>query len=232
VNRNEKVEYYATDEKRQAIPWMRVTSLPAGTARVFRTAAFKGEPPADRIRTMDCMDCHNRPAHVFPTANDAVEKSFVAGTLSRSLPNLKREAVKAMMQDGITTAEAAPKQIADYLGGKYPGAPELPATITEVQRISAAIIFPERKADWRVYPNNLGHKDWLGCFRCHDDKHQTEAGVAVGASDCNACHTVLAQGKGVELDQLNAKGMKFKHPDGELDPDLTCADCHNGGIQK
>jgi nitrate/TMAO reductase-like tetraheme cytochrome c subunit len=232
VNRNEQVEYYATDEKRQAIPWMRVTSLPAGTTRVFRTAAFKGEPPADRIRTMDCMDCHNRPAHVFPTANDAVEKSFVAGTLSRSLPNLKREAVKAMMQDGITTAEAAPKQIADYLGGKYPGAPELPATITEVQRIYAAIIFPERKADWRVYPNNLGHKDWLGCFRCHDDKHQTEAGVAVGASDCNACHTVLAQGKGVELDQLNAKGMEFKHPDGELDPDLTCADCHNGGIQK
>ena len=27
-------------------------------------------------------------------------------------------------------------------------------------------------------------------------------------------------------------GMEFKHPDGELDPELSCVDCHNGGIQK
>ena len=108
----------------------------------------------------------------------------------------------------------------------------MPAAIDEVQRAYAATIFPERKADWRIYPNNIGHKDWPGCFRCHDDKHKTSAGQAVRSSDCTSCHTLLAQGKGVELETLSAKGMTFKHPGGELDPELTCADCHNGGIQK
>jgi hypothetical protein len=183
VNPNEKVEYYAADEKRQEIPWMRVTNIADGATRIYRTEAFKGEPEAAKIRTMDCMDCHNRPAHGFPTANDSVEASLTAGSLSDKLPNIKREAVKAMMQDGIVTAEDAPKKIADYLHGKYPDAPELASATVEVQRIFATTIFPERKADWRVYPNNIGHKDWLGCFRCHDDKHKTALGKAVPSSD-------------------------------------------------
>ena len=110
--------------------------------------------------------------------------------------------------------------------------PEVPATIAEVQRIYANSIFPERKADWRVYPNNIGHKDWPGCFRCHDDKHKTSLGQKVRSSDCNSCHIIIAQGKGEQLETLSAKGLKFAHPDGELDAELTCTDCHNGGIQK
>ncbi len=232
VNQNEKVEYYAADEKRQDIPWMRVTDKRNGTARVFRTEEFKGEPPAAQIRTMDCMDCHNRPAHVFPTVNEAVEKALAAGTLSLQLPNIKLEAVKALVQKDITTEANAPQKIAAYLTAKYNGAPGLAAAITEVQRLYTITLFPERKADWRVYPNNIGHKDWPGCFRCHDDKHKTASGAAVRSSDCTSCHVILAQGKGSEFELLNAKGLDFQHPGGELDPDLTCSDCHNGGIQK
>ena len=232
VNQNEKVEYYAADEKRQDIPWMRVTDKRNGTARVFRTEEFKGEPPAAQIRTMDCMDCHNRPAHVFPTVNEAVEKALAAGTLSLQLPNIKLEAVKALVQKDITTEANAPQKIAAYLTAKYNGVPGLAAAITEVQRLYTITLFPERKADWRVYPNNIGHKDWPGCFRCHDDKHKTASGAAVRSSDCTSCHVILAQGKGSEFELLNAKGLDFQHPGGELDPDLTCSDCHNGGIQK
>jgi len=232
VNKNERVEYYATDPKRQDIPWMRVTNKLDGSERVYRTETFKGEPPAEQIRTMDCMDCHNRPAHAFPTANESVEKALASGALSTKLPFLKREAVKAMLQKEITTGEDAPAKIAAYLTGKYANAPELPAAITEVQRIFATSIFPERKADWRVYPNNIGHKDWPGCFRCHDDKHKTAKGETVQSSDCTSCHVILAQGKGAEFEALNAKGLEFKHPGGDLDPDLTCSDCHNGAIQK
>ena len=235
VSDTERVEYYATDDQRQDIPWTRVTNLKDGSVKVFKTDEFKGEPPADKIRVMDCMDCHNRPAHVFPTANDAVEQAMVAGRLSLKLPNVKRVAVQAMTLDGITTAAQAPQKIADHFRAKYtdPAAQaELPAAIAEVQRIYAATIFPERKADWRVYPSNIGHKDWLGCFRCHDNKHKTAAGKSVRSSDCNSCHTILAQGAGTQLDTLSVKGLEFVHPDGELDPDLTCADCHNGAIQK
>jgi nitrate/TMAO reductase-like tetraheme cytochrome c subunit len=235
VSPNERVEYYAADEKRQEIPWMRVTNLKDGTFRVFRTAEFKSEPAPDKIRVMDCMDCHNRPAHTFPTANDTVEASIAAGTLSNNLPSIKRVAVQAMTQKEITSSADAPQRIADFLRGKYSEpafATDLQGAITEVQRIFANTVFPERKADWRVYPNNIGHKDWPGCFRCHDDKHKTTLGQTVRASDCNSCHTLIAQGKGSELETLTAKGLKFNHPGGELDPDLTCSDCHNGGIQK
>jgi nitrate/TMAO reductase-like tetraheme cytochrome c subunit len=235
VNPNSRVEYYAADEKRQQIPWMRVIDMKDGTARVFRNAEFKGEPPADQIRTMDCMDCHNRPAHVFPTANDTVERSITAGRLSSNLPNIKRVAVQALTATKIEKAAEAPQKIADFVRGKYPDraqAAEVAAAITELQSIYSSTIFPERKADWRIYPNNIGHKDWPGCFRCHDDKHKTPQGETVRSSDCTSCHTIIAQGGAAGLESLSAKGLKFAHPGGELDPDLTCSDCHNGGIQK
>lgn len=234
VNENERVEYFATDEKRQEIPWMRVTNLKENTVRVFRTEDFEGEPAPERIRVMDCMDCHNRPAHVFPTANESVEKSMVSGALSLKLPNIKRVAVQAMTRPEIATDVDAPRLIEAYLREKYPEpalAAELTDAIAEVQRIFSQTIFADRKADWRVYPNNIGHKDWPGCFRCHDDKHKTDQGQTVRASDCTSCHSILAQGKGAQLASLSAKGLDFDHPGGELDPDLTCADCHNGGIQ-
>jgi nitrate/TMAO reductase-like tetraheme cytochrome c subunit len=235
VSATDRVEYYAADEKRQDIPWMRVTNLKDNTSRVFRTASFKGEPPAEQIRVMDCMDCHNRPAHVFPTANDSVEKAIGAGLLSTKLPNIKRVAVQAMTQKDISSDAGAPQQIADFIRSKYTDAAvatEVPAAIAAVQDIFAGTVFADRKADWRVYPNNIGHKDWPGCFRCHDDKHKTSLGQAVRSSDCTSCHTIIAQGKGDALQTLTAKGLEFKHPGGDLDPELTCADCHNGGIQK
>ena len=235
VSDTERVEYFATDDKRQDIPWMRVTNLKDGTSRVFRTEEFKDDPPADKIRVMDCMDCHNRPAHVFPTANEAVEKSLAAGRLTTALPNIKRVAVQAMSESGITTDAEAPQKIADFMRSKYNDrayAVDLPGAIAEVQAIFSTTIFPNRKADWRVYPNNIGHKDWPGCFRCHDDKHKTAQGQSVRSSDCNSCHTILAQGSCAALDTLSAAGLKFAHPSGELDAELTCTDCHNGGIQK
>ncbi|HEY9012158.1 MAG TPA: cytochrome c3 family protein, partial [Devosia sp.] len=137
----------------------------------------------------------------------------------------------AMLQPEITTGAEAPGKIAEFLKAKYKDHPELPVTIAETQRIYAESVFPERKADWRVYPNNIGHKDWAGCFRCHDDKHKTEKGETVRASDCTSCHTIIAQGKGEELASISVTGLEFKHPGGEYDAELTCADCHNGGIQ-
>jgi hypothetical protein len=235
ASENDRVEYYATDEQRQEIPWMRVTNRKSGEARVFRADPFKGEPPADKIRTMDCMDCHNRPAHVFPTANDAVEHAIARGELSRKLPNIKRVAVQAMTQKEITTDASAPGKIGEFIRAKYADpalSTEVSGAVAAVTSIFATTIFPERKADWSVYPSNNGHKDWAGCFRCHDDKHQSVAGEKPKASDCTSCHTLLTQGKGGALAPLDAKGLKFVHPDGELDAELSCSDCHTGGIQK
>lgn len=231
VNPENKVEYYAIDEKRQDIVWMRVTDQKDGSVRIFRNEEFKGEPPPGLVRTMDCIDCHNRPAHVFPTANDAIERAMLLGQVSKELPNIKRTAVQAMTQEDITTSAEAPGKIAEFLRSKYKDHPALPGTIKAVQQVYSEIIFPERKADWRVYPNNIGHKDWAGCFRCHDDKHRTATGQTVRASDCTSCHTIIAQGKGTELASIMPAGLEFKHPGGGYDAELKCYDCHNGGVQ-
>ncbi len=88
------------------------------------------------------------------------------------------------------------------------------------------------KSDWRVYPDNIGHKDWNGCFRCHDGQHKTaDKKQAIKATDCNACHTILAQGNGPQFEQLNPKGHKFYHLDA-VNEDFSCNNCHTGGKPK
>ena len=82
-----------------------------------------------------------------------------------------------------------------------------------MQQIYRDNFFPEMKSSWKAYPDNIGHKDWPGCFRCHDGKHKSSDGKSViKASDCNACHIIVAQGTGKDLEQLDARGQEFKHP--------------------
>ena len=52
-------------------------------------------------------------------------------------------------------------------------------------------IFPDMKVTWGVHPNNLGHNDFPGCFRCHDGSHTSADGQTI-TNDCTACHNLLA----------------------------------------
>jgi hypothetical protein len=51
-------------------------------------------------------------------------------------------------------------------------------------------VFPFMKVTWGTHPNNLGHNDYPGCFRCHDGNHNAKAGVSI-TNDCSACHNLL-----------------------------------------
>ncbi|MCX6998325.1 MAG: cytochrome c3 family protein [Kiritimatiellaeota bacterium] len=85
------------------------------------------------------------------------------------------------------------------------------------------------KTNWKVHPNNLGHKYWLGCFRCHDGEHKTADGKqGIKANDCTACHVILAQGRGEQLQKLTPQGQAFDHPGGDLG-EMKCSECHTGG---
>jgi len=42
---------------------------------------------------------------------------------------------------------------------------------------------------WGTYRNDIGHVDSPGCFRCHDDSHQTTDGKVI-AQDCELCHSI------------------------------------------
>jgi hypothetical protein len=147
---------------------------------------------------MDCMDCHNRPSHPFAaTASRAVDQSMTIGAMPRDLPFVKREAVAALEKEypDETTATAT---IADRMRGFYrTGYPSLLASrsadvdraIAETQKIYRRNVFPKMKVTWGSYPNNIGHTDFPGCFRCHDDSHKTKDGAVI-RQDCDLCHAI------------------------------------------
>ena len=223
-----RVEYIAADQARQKIPWVRLTD-PEGGVTVFREPTFTNDVSRCEVRRMDCMDCHNRPAHRFASPSDAVNLAIELGHLDRSLPYVKTNAVYALSRPYKSGTEAR-EGIATFLADRYRDDPRIRRAIPFVQRIYSDNFFPDMKAVWSDYPDNIGHRDWPGCFRCHDGRHKSEDGKrTIKANDCNACHTILAQGKGAELRQLSADGQRFKHPEDLYDPAFQCTDCHTGG---
>lgn len=228
MNVGNKVEYIPADESRQKIPWVRLTDS-QGVVTEFRSSDFTNAVDMAAIRHMDCMDCHNRPAHVLQAPNDAVDLAMHVGQIDTTLPYIKTNAVYVLTQNYTNRTDAL-QGIATFLNAKYSGQPKISSTIASVQKVYSNNFFPEMKANWRAYPNNIGHKDWPGCFRCHDGKHQTADGKRlIKANDCNACHLILAQGSEKDLEQLTPQGQEFKHPGEELEKGFLCNDCHTGG---
>ena len=221
-----KVEYVATDEARQVIPWVRVTDA-SGHVTVFKTARFTNDVSKMDLRTMDCMDCHNRPSHRYLSPEKAVNQAMALNRIDPTLPWIKTNAMFVLTRT-YKTDEEATNSIAQLLAARYPNDARVKDAIATVQQIYEDNFFPEMKASWASYPDNVGHMIWPGCFRCHDGQHKTEdKKLTIKANDCNECHTILAQGAGAELDQLAPAGQQFRHPGGDYDG--SCTDCHNGG---
>jgi hypothetical protein len=224
-----KVEYYAADESRQKIPWIRFTDE-QGIVTEYRTPKFTNTIDAKRIRVMDCIDCHNRPAHNYRPPNEALNLAIHLGRIDATLPFIKSNSLWLLTQRYTDSTEAL-QRIATTLDAAYPKEARAQKAIAVVQQIYRENFFPKMKASWKEYPNNIGHMNWPGCFRCHDGRHTTADGKkSVRASNCDACHLIVAQGSGKDLDLLNAKGLKFAHPGDDLDENPQCHECHNGGM--
>lgn len=223
-----KVEYIAADEGRQRIPWVRMTDS-QGVVTVYRTPDFTNAISGYTIRTMDCIDCHNRPSHRYASPNDAVNLAMRLGRIDPGLPWIKTNAVSVLLPP-YTNENEALENIAATLSRHYPDQPRIARTIAAVQQIYRDNFFPEMNASWRDYPDNIGHKIWPGCTRCHDDNHRSESGLrTIRFSNCEQCHTILAQGSGPDLEHLSAGGVKFNHPGGDVEG-MACSDCHTGAL--
>jgi len=220
------VEYVATDPARQKIPWVRVTDA-SGKVTVFKTKNFTNDVAKMDVRKMDCMDCHNRPSHRYLSPEKAVNQAMALNKIDPALPWIKTNAMYVLTRTYTNEAQAL-ESIATALNTRYPNETRIKDAVASVQQIYSDNFFPEMKASWASYPDNVGHMIWPGCFRCHDGLHKTEdKKLTIKANDCNSCHTILAQGAGEELDKLAPAGQKFNHPGGDYDG--SCIDCHNGG---
>jgi len=194
MNIDNTIEFIATDEARQEIPWVRLTTRD-GTVKEFVVDGVTHEQlAAGERRVMDWGDCHNRPAHTFePTPERAVDNAIAAGVLPRDLPFARREAVAALADTYPSQPEALAgieaRLRAFYAAQAGTQGPALARTISGVQGIYERNVFPAMKVGWGTYPNHIGHLFFTGCFRCHDDNHKARDGSVI-KQDCESCHAM------------------------------------------
>lgn len=193
VSQQNRIEYVASDSKRQTIPWIKLTDG-AGRETVYRSDGVAGvAPPAGERRTLDCVDCHNRPAHTFAVSVErAVDEAIAAGAVDRGLPFVRREMVRLLRGQYASRAEASTQflhELQAFYAGKGVAAGTVAAVAAETTRLYGRNVFPAMGVTWGTYPNNIGHAVFPGCFRCHDDQHVAASGQTV-AQDCSLCHTI------------------------------------------
>jgi len=234
MNIANEVNYISTDEHRQVIPWVRIKDKQGNVTEYYdrnRSRTPEQIATADK-RRMDCVDCHNRPAHVYLPPDLAVDQAFVAGRLDPSIPFLKRQAVEVLSKSYAATPEALSSIAADlndFYRTKYTDVysqkqAAIKGAVTEVQRIFQTYFFPEMKTDWQTHPNNIGHLYFSGCFRCHDGEHVSSDGKVI-TNNCNVCHTMIYDSAGPP--EKNAKTGPFQHPvDLGALADHKCEFCH------
>jgi hypothetical protein len=195
-----RIRYVATDAKRQVIPKVSVVGEDGGSVD-YVSSELPSTPEAlaaGETREMDCLDCHNRPSHAFELPERAVDRAIADGAVSRELPFVKQKAVELLRGDYSqgNGAQRIGEAFTEYYRKEQPQAykqhrAQVEAAARHIGAIYARNVFPEMKVTWGTYPNNIGHDDFLGCFRCHDEKHQAPDGRTL-SQDCNACHTLLA----------------------------------------
>jgi hypothetical protein len=234
------IEYEASDPKRQTINWVKVSNRDGQTALYRNQDAdveSSPEAPAGEIRGFDCMDCHNRPSHIFMAPAVSVNMALRARNISPELPFVRQTGLD-LLTDDYADREQAQQAISvglhDYYAAEYPEIAQ--DKKVDIDQASAALskiysenFFPEMHTDHRARVTNLSHFVNDGCFRCHNDSMVDGNGKSL-RSDCNSCHLIVAQGPSESLEELdtNFGGLEFKHPEDidEMWRELKCTECH------
>lgn len=240
INPDITIEYISSSSNREEIPWVKYTNKKTGETYIYEDTE---NPLSEEVinssqtRTMDCMDCHNRPSHNYLSPSKFVDNAMTAGLISPSIPELKVTAM-GLLSAEYSTKDSALNAIAaginEFYANSYPeylteNKVLIDGAITALQDGFQKNIFPFMKVRWDKYPNHIGHIESNGCFRCHDDNHQTKQQRAI-SKDCNLCHIINAQGSPANLERsLTFEALEFKHPVdiGEEWKVTNCAECHS-----
>lgn len=235
---NQEVSYVARDFKRLDIPYIAVKGKDGKIVEYMDTEKpiSKEDLANKERRLMDCMDCHNRPAHVFHPPNHELDNYFAAGKLDPSLPYVKKLGMDLLSRKYKNKAEgiaAISKEVKEFYAKNYPAlvtskAESIKQAGESILQIYERNFFPEMKLSWDTYPNHIGHFYFPGCFRCHDGKHKNAEGKVI-SKDCNLCHTMISQ-----IQENVPKGSQVKqfvHPVdiGDEIMKTNCSECHNPG---
>jgi len=192
-----EIRYSAGDAQRSVIPWVEYRNNITGEKTTY--AASGAKDPAGNTFVMQCADCHNRPGHSFEQPDQAVDSAMAAGRIPASLPFAHKTGIQVLTAPYSSDKDAAqkiPAAFAAFYMQKYPDIakqryPDIYHAGQALVELYQRNVFPEFGVKWGTYPNNLGHADNGGCFRCHDESHIAPTKKTI-TQDCNTCHNPLA----------------------------------------
>ena len=148
---------------------------------------------------MDCIDCHNRPSHVYKLPGQELDTAMESGAVAPDLPYVKREGMRLLQEEWASHDEARtaiPAGLQAFYAESYPDLFETRAD--DIRRAGDAMtviwttnVHPQMNVTWGTYPNHIGHAWFDGCFRCHSDEHESDDGQVI-SQDCETCHSLLA----------------------------------------
>jgi hypothetical protein len=192
---------YKSDPTRETIYDVELTR-PDGTVTLFRNSgpAEEEEDGEHTVwRNMDCVDCHNRPTHVYRAPDEELDMAIQEGSISSELPFVRREGYKLLRGEYASHDEARTSiqtGLAAFYRDNYPDvetamAAQIDSAATTMGDIYASNVFPVMNVGWDTYPDHIGHEQSPGCFRCHNDEHESDDGQVI-SQDCDTCHSLLA----------------------------------------
>ena len=238
-----KVSYLPLDPEEQEIPYVRVEEDDGSiTEYVDIEANFNPETvdPAE-LKEMDCITCHNRITHSVSNPEDTVDLLMAQDRISPTIPEIRRVAVEVYgrsydsNQTGLTALAGIEGFYKEYYPEFYASNQEaVQEAIQALQEVYRQSVYPEQMSDWNTHPNNIGHKDSAGCFRCHDGKHLSEQGEAIPL-ECNLCHSIPVV-SGPSDFVTNIEISRGPEPESHLNSNWiamhnqafndTCSNCH------
>jgi hypothetical protein len=239
INPDISVEYISDNDKRENIAYVKLIKKSTGEVTVFRDP---NNPVSDSLisaqtpRTMDCIDCHNRPSHKYSSPPVYFDKAMLTGKVSNEIPFIKKLTMGILRQtfrDKDTALVIIHDSISSFYRSGfseiYSGKSDLlNNSIKSIQTSFSQNTFPAMKVTYDAYPEHIGHLESPGCFRCHNDAFKSEDGRTI-TRDCNLCHTVIGQGRPTKMQLTNVRDtLEFQHPVdiGTAWKEANCSECH------
>lgn len=242
MNLDSKVEYIAADAQRQEIAMVRWTDHQGNEVEFLNLDMEEPEQYIEggELHEVDCLTCHNRPAHELLPPVELLNRQFANGSLDPQMPGIRWLALELLAADYESTEEAHAAIATGLLEGVEDEDPDyfadniaqVDATVLALQNLFGRSRFPAMNADWRVYPDNMKHWSSPGCYRCHSGNMVSEDGLEISWS-CTTCHTILGQGRvGNGSWAYDPNGLDFIHPSDEevMEGPVLCHDCHDGSL--
>ncbi len=246
-----QVWFLATDPLKQNIVYVREVREDGTVKEYFDLeanidAAYVAQHES-QLHRMDCIDCHNRISHTFPSPERAMDEALAQGRIDPRIPFIKAWGVDFLSREFASHEEArrAVEKLDLWYRRNYTAfyaadrnQERIRAAIDELKKLYTESVFPDMDIGWATHPDNIGHKEFPGCFRCHDGKHLSPDGEAIRL-ECNICHTIPeVTGPGLPAPVINVAradepeshhntNWLALHREKQYAEDAKCAGCHN-----